>query len=126
MTVNAGVLRLGVTNALNATHALILAGGTLDAAASSNALGALTVSADSTIIPGSGALSFLDSSAQVWSGKLTVTGELGFGSEQLRFGTNRSALTLSQLERIRIKGTPAGIDANGYLYKRVGTMISIF
>jgi autotransporter-associated beta strand protein len=126
MTVNTGVLRLGVTNALNATHALNLAGGTLDAAASSNALGTLTISADSTIIPGSGALTFLDSSAQVWSGNLSVTGDLGFGSKQLRFGTNRNALTPSQLERIRIKGTPAGIDANGYLYKRVGTMIRIF
>jgi autotransporter-associated beta strand protein len=126
MTVNAGVLRLGVTNALNATHALILAGGTLDAAASSNALGILTVSSNSEIILGSGTLSFTNSSTQTWSGNLAVTGELGFGSKQLRFGTSPNALTPSQLESIRIKGTPAGIDANGYLYKRAGTMISIF
>jgi|GEM_PF-5658584 len=123
-TVNGGILRLGVTNALNATHALILAGGTLDAAASSNALGTLTVSSNSEIILGSATLSFTDSSTQTWSGNLSVTGELG--PAQLRFGTNRNALTASQLESIRIKGTPAGIDANGYLYKRAGTMISIF
>ena len=40
--------------------------------------------------------------------------------------TKKNALTASQLESIRINGAPVVIDANGFIHKRAGTLISIF
>lgn len=93
-----------------------LEGGTFAvAAATTNALPALPVTASSGIELGNGAeLAFADSSAVAWmdGAKLTVT--LGEGAK-LRFGTSASALTAGQLAQINVNDRKAVIDEEGFV-----------
>lgn len=111
-----GTVLLGANDAFNADVNLTLAGGTLDAGASTNAAGTLAVTADSTIaVSAESSLAFAGSSALVWSeGKrLTITGTAR--PKALRFGTDANGLTADQVKRIRWDGSRVAIDANGYL-----------
>ena len=113
ITVDAGTLALGATNALNTGNALVLNGGTLDMGACSNAVGTLTVTANSVIVLGAGQLAFADSRERVWSQKLSLTGTLD--AHTLRFGASADALTGEQLAAIRLNGQRVRIKADGYL-----------
>jgi len=111
--VEAGTLRLGANHTLNATNNLVLAGGALEMGGTTNQLGTLTVSAASSLVVGSGQLSFLDNSAVAWSGTLELVGELG--PQTLRFGTSASALTPEQQALIGNAGRGVHLDADGYV-----------
>ena len=127
-TVGGGTLRLGANNALPDASQVNLAGGTLDLNGATDTAGALNVSADSTLALGSGSglLNFSgDSTGLTWSGRLNLTGTLAkVGPTCLRFYPN--GLTIPQLRRIKINGSPVGLDENLYLIKRFnGTLLSI-
>lgn len=113
ITVSVGTLALGATNTLNSGNDVVLNGGTLDMGACTNALGTLTVAANSAITLGSGQLAFADSRGNVWSQKLSLTGTLD--AHTLRFGASADALTSEQLSAIRLDGQRVRIKADGYL-----------
>ena len=113
-----GTLACRADHVLSGVNPIGLKGGTLDAGTHTNAFGPLTVSSDSAIAIDDGALlTFADSAAAEWSGKLAITGpwdELEAG--HVRFGTSAGALTAAQLRRIRYNGKcRARIDENGWL-----------
>jgi autotransporter-associated beta strand protein len=126
VTLTEGTLLLATNGALNAENAITLNGGTLDAGAFSNTAGVLTLSADSEIVLGEGALAFADSSGAAWTeGRtLTLTGTLG--GQTLRFGTGSSALTGGQLAAITLNGKRVRLKPDGYLTDTpAGTLISV-
>ena len=110
-----GAVLLGTNGAFNADINLTLAGGTLDAGASTNAVGTLAVISNSTLAVSAGAeLAFADSSALDWGGhRLTVTGATA--AHTLRFGTDGNGLASEQVKQIRWDGSRVKLDANGYL-----------
>lgn len=120
-TITGGSLQIGVSNALPASTAVSLAGGSLALAGAFNQTlsTALSMSASSTLDFGSGfgasAIVFGDSSGQTWTGTLTVSNYNSAGGDTLRFGTTSSALTGSQLSSISFDGIAAQIDANGFV-----------
>lgn len=119
-TVNAGVLNLGVANAIATSANVVLAGGTLRSAFSQT-LAALNLSASSTLdLSTGGIFGFADSSALEgsWAGTLSIVGNFTDASS-VRFGTNVNGLTAAQLAQISINGSTAGIDANGYLFAAI-------
>lgn len=117
-----GTLQIGATNTLVNTTALTLNGGTLQIAggAFSQDFGTtpLSMTASSTIDFGSAlgasAIVFGDSSAQTWTGTLTIA-NYSSGSDTLRFGTDANALTSGQLAAISFGGTAAQIDSSGFV-----------
>ena len=119
-----GAVLLGTNGAFNANLNLTLAGGTLDAGTSTNAVGALSVISNSTLAVSAGAeLSFANSSALDWgSSLLTITG--ASEARTLRFGTDGNGLTRSQVRQIRWDGFHVKLDSSGYLAPHIdGTAI---
>ena len=110
-----GAVLLGTNGAFNADINLTLAGGTLDAGTSTNAVGSLSIISNSTIAVAAGAaVAFTASSTQDWGhNRLTITG--ASGSRTLRFGTDGNGLTPDQVKQIRWDGSRVKLDANGYL-----------
>ena len=127
-TISNGTVALGCANALGSGTQIILSGGALDLGAYTNSLSALSITAaGGTLALGSGAcaLSFADSRAQTWSGTLNIAGS--WGANSLRFGTNASGLTPTQLSSIRVNGQRAWVqlDAQGYLRIMTGTLLRV-
>jgi autotransporter-associated beta strand protein len=96
MTLNGGTFNTGGLSEHNLSVATVTPG-----------IGAVTLSSNSIIDLGAGAsiLAFADSSAQTWSGMLSIynwsgTAVAGKGTDQLYFGTNSTGLTLPQLSQI--------------------------
>jgi hypothetical protein len=104
-------------NRINNSSTMTLNGGTFNTAGLSEhelsgvtvtpGIGALTLSSNSTIDLGTGAsiLAFANSSAQTWSGTLSIynwsgTPVVGDGTDQLYFGTDSTGLTTQQLSQI--------------------------
>lgn len=117
--ISAGRIVLGVNNALPTTSALTLSGGTLALGGYTQTLGLLSLTANSTLDFGGvgGTLSFANSSAQTWSGTLSIT-NYTTATDSLRFGSSSSALTPTQLSLIRFAdfGNAIGqIDASGFV-----------
>ncbi len=115
-TVSAGTLALGASNVLPAT-AISLDAATLQAANFTDTVGTLDLTGSAIINFGSGAaLSFADSNAIDWTGgTLTLTGAFVSGSS-LRFGSNASALTPTQLAKISRSGVFSfALNPSGYL-----------
>jgi fibronectin-binding autotransporter adhesin len=113
-TVAQGRLLLAVNNAIAASSPVALSGGTL-ASGFNQTLGALNVSAVSILDLGTGGtFSFADSSAQSWTGALSIVGTFTDGAS-VRFGTTDAGLTSGQLSQITINGFAASINASGYL-----------
>jgi autotransporter-associated beta strand protein len=114
----AGTLALGLSNALPTTSALTLSGGTLALNGFSQSLGLLSVTSSSFVSFGSGAtLTFANSSAQAWTGTLTIS-NYNTATNSLRFGSTSSDLTGLQLTSIRFAdyGNVFGqIDAAGFI-----------
>ncbi|MFZ4680979.1 MAG: beta strand repeat-containing protein [Terrimicrobiaceae bacterium] len=116
VTVDSGAtLRLGASNQISNTSALTLSGGTFAAQSFSDTLGTLTLSGNSFISLSGGTLAFADSSAATWGAfTLDITGFASASS--LRFGTNSSGLSASQLLKFTASGfNTFGLDSNGYL-----------
>ena len=113
--VEAGTIRLGCDNALSKGNAFTLSGGAIDGSDFSNTLGTLAVTADSTLKIGAGSLTFADSKAMSWDGKLSVTG----AATRLETGHIRfldAGLTEAQLKPMRYNGRQRiAMDADGWL-----------
>jgi autotransporter-associated beta strand protein len=105
------------TDRINDSSAMTLNGGTFDTAGLSEhglagstvtpGMGAVTLSGNSIIDLGGGAsvIAFADSSAQTWTGTLSIynwsgTAGTGNGTDQLYFGTDATGLTATQLGQI--------------------------
>jgi autotransporter-associated beta strand protein len=134
-TVSAGTLRVGASNVLPNASAITIAAATLDVGAGfADTTGTLDVSAAATINLGdsSSKLAFADSKAVNWTGgALIITGSFipGNGVDpgvdtnpgSLRFGTDNTGLTASQLSAISAAGwSNFGLDAFGYLTATAG------
>jgi len=119
-TILDGTLVLGVDNALSDSTELVMDGGTLDAGTATDTIGSLNLKSDSTLILGSAALTFGDSTALTWSGTLTLSGTLGPTS--LRFVPNISA---EQRAHISYNGNPVSITEDGYIIPLSGTVILV-
>ncbi|MDQ8208668.1 autotransporter-associated beta strand repeat-containing protein [Coraliomargarita sp. SDUM461003] len=117
-TVTEGSLALGASERLNDASRLILDGGTFATGGFSETMGTVVLSESSIIDLGAGDsdLSFLDSSAEVWTDSIVLS-ILNFdeGVDSVRFGTDASGLTSTQLSQITLNGGAAFIDASGYL-----------
>lgn len=125
LTVEAGTLALAAAVTAPALT-LTLDGGTLAVAdTAETAIGTLTLASSSALNlgDGSGALAFADSRALTWNGTLTLDGTLG--AQSVRFGNSRDALTRSQLDRIQQGNKRFALNADGYLYPIMGTLIKI-
>jgi fibronectin-binding autotransporter adhesin len=91
-----------------------LNGGTLGFGATTNTVGTLVVSSNSTIALGSGSVRFANSSAETWTGNLTLTNTLG--ATTLRFGTNQTGLASAQVAKINWNGKAVKLDDAGYVF----------
>lgn len=114
--VEAGTLRLGCDNALSKGNAFTLSGGVIDGSDFTNTLGTLAVTANSTLKIGTGTLTFADSKAMAWDGKLSITGAVArLETGHVRF--LRAGLTEAQLKLMRYNGRHrVAMDADGWLY----------
>lgn len=123
--VEAGTLRLGASGVMHGEMDLLLAGGDFAVSpGTENTLGALKVTAGATVkIEPGAALAFADSSAEEWDlsgGRINIVKDK---TSTVRFGESSSALTATQLRAIRVNGHLCGIDENGYLDERSGTVM---
>ena len=141
LTIEGGVVKLGVPNAIPASCSLVLANNDTSrpdfswdwqytpavfaTAGLNQNLGPLKLAGtDGSVLRmidlggGGGVLSFADSSAEDWGWfTLTVTNYVP-GRRGLRFGTNASGVTAAQLSQITFAGflnLPTVIDAQGYV-----------
>ncbi len=117
-TISEGVLAIDASERLNDVSNLVLDGGTLATNGFAETMGTLLLSNDSFIDLGSGDsdLVFLDSSALSWtlSAVLTIS-NFDEGLDSIRFGTDGSGLSGSQLSQIVLNGGAASLDGSGYL-----------
>ena len=136
--IQGGTLALGSSGAAqssSATAGFKLAGGNLAVSAGvacTTGVGPLTVAAAGTLKVASGAsIAFADSSAAEWTlptgAHLIIDADLDKSSTAVRFGTDASGLSRTQLSRIRtVDGVRVAIDASGYLHENyIGFRIEI-
>ena len=117
-TLDAGTLTLGAAGVLPDASEVSIGNATLVAGSFSETAGRLVVNGTAAIQLATGSvLAFADSSAVNWSGgAVELSGNFVSGSS-LRFGTNGSGLTPSQLELVSVNGEAAhlALDGAGYL-----------
>jgi autotransporter-associated beta strand protein len=125
--INQGTLITAKANALGAGNALVLGGGTLkNGTGLSQSLGALSLTANSTIDMGSGTttISFADSSMMSWGANSLDILDWTSG-DHLTFGSSGSALTAGQLAEINFGDLPgdpgAQIDGLGNVTPIIAT-----
>ena len=124
--VNGGTLALGASNVISSTSDIIIGNATLNASTFTDNLGTLDITSTAKLNLGAGAaLAFANSSAIDWTGgTLNLTGTFASGAS-LRFGTNSSGLTPTQLALISASGfTSFALNASGYLTASVATTFS--
>jgi fibronectin-binding autotransporter adhesin len=117
---NSGTLRLGASNLISDNSRIIFGGGRIDLNGFNERMGALSLSADSSIAftSGSSAVRFANSSAQTWNSGSILTvhnwngNQTGGGSDQLIF-MGASGLTSGQVSQIKFFN-PAGLGAGVY------------
>ena len=117
VTVSGGTLELGAADRINNAATLTLSGGTFNASTFTDSLGALTLSGNSFISLGSGAaIAFANSSASTWGASFTLDLTGFVSGSSLRFGTDASGLTGTQLAQFTATGFSSfGLDSSGYL-----------
>jgi autotransporter-associated beta strand protein len=116
-TLGNGTLTLGAAGVLPDASEVSVGNATLVTGSFSETAGRLVITGAAAINFGSGAaLSFANSTAVDWSGgTLQLTGDFVSGSS-LRFGSNDSGLTPSQLGLVSAEGFSGfGLNASGYL-----------
>jgi MYXO-CTERM domain-containing protein len=123
-TITAGTLQLGAANGIATSSSVIMAGGTFNPGAFSQAMANTTLglTSSSTIdfgLAGADTLSFKKSSALVWSGVLDLINWVP-GQSSLQIGTDATGLTTAQLDDIEINGDAttlgtAEITAGGFI-----------
>ena len=137
-TIKGGTLRLAAPQVLPNTSTLVLAGGdnrpndyytstppTFDTGGYNQTLGPLRLTGPNSTLPhtidfghGASALAFANSNTQDWGGILLYLANFKPGVDSLRFGTNNSGLSASQLALLRFTSSlevPGRIDANGFV-----------
>jgi fibronectin-binding autotransporter adhesin len=118
IAVNGARVELGASNSLSDFAPLSLTSATLATAGFSDSVGQLTL-ATATLDLGTGAsvLQFSSSSAQTWTGILSITNwsgsPTGGGTDQVYFGSFSSGLTPAQVAEVRFVD-PAGFDPGTY------------
>ena len=121
--VNEGTLALGASDVLPTTQ-VILNGGTLVTGGNSNTLGSLSLTADSTIdLGGAGGLTFANSSG-TWTGTtLTVWNWVSSG---LKFGTDNTGLTATQIGKINVfEGGSGSTQFSSVSLSGNGTLVAV-
>jgi len=114
-----GTLLNSASNQIKDTTTMTLGGGTWNTGGYSETLGALTLSANSTLNLGSGTsvIQYAKSSGNTWSGTLQIlnwTGNAtGGGTDQVFFGNATGGLSSSQLNEI-VFVNPAGFLTGNY------------
>jgi autotransporter-associated beta strand protein len=114
--IQAGTLLMGGNNLIADSTAIKLSGGTLGINGKSDAVGTLTLAANSTVDFGGGSsvINFANSSASTWTGGTTLTianwdgNWSGGGADQLVFGSALSALGAGQVSQIKFLN-PGGV-----------------
>lgn len=129
-TISAGILALGVANAIKSSSRVIMNGGTLASKNFSQTLGTLNLTGNSSIDLGSantGAkIAFAASNAIAWTPSDTLSilnwnGSIsGGGLDQLLVGTSGSGLTAAQLAEIQFVD-PFGLAAGDYSATQLST-----
>jgi len=117
ITIDDGTFVFDCHDALLRTNDVVLAGGALDEGSFTNRLGTLSVTTNSMLVAGSGALTFSDSSSVAWTAgaRLSITG----ATDSLKTGHIRflgSGLTADQLSAMRYNGKlRLAMDEGGWL-----------
>ncbi len=125
-TLTAGTLTLGANNVLPDTTDLIIGNAILNAGTFTDTLATLDITDTATLNFGTnGALAFANSSAIDWTGgTLNLTGTFISGAS-LRFGTNNTSLTTTQLASITAPGfTDFTLNPSGFLIATIVTSYS--
>jgi autotransporter-associated beta strand protein len=118
--INVGTILAAKADALGSGNALILTGGTFNSGGLNQNAGTLDLRASATLDLGTGAsaVAFANSAAFSWVGNLNVL-NWTLGVDSLRFGTDATGLTTTQLGEVvffDLPGSPtAQIDANGFV-----------
>jgi autotransporter-associated beta strand protein len=117
-TINAGLVLAAKVDALGSGNALIMSGGKLDTGGLNQTVGILDLDGNATLDFGSGssAVAFNNSSTLDWGSFSLSIANWTSGSDSLRFGTDATGLTPTQLSQIVFtdQGNVTGqIDANG-------------
>jgi autotransporter-associated beta strand protein len=116
-TIAAGTLALGIADRLPDATTIILSGGTFSTGGFNETVGALNMTASSTINLGTAAsiLHFANSSAQSWTPGTTLTISnwsgttgVGGGTDQVFAGSDATGLTAQQLSQITFTGFTPG------------------
>jgi hypothetical protein len=121
---------VNVSSATSNATALVLAGGNLtmnSGTAVTDALGTLTLTANSTIDFGSGnsTLNFADSHSIGWTGTLSIWNWTS-GSDYLIFGIDNSALTSGQLNQISFySGSGGGTFLGTAAFGNLGELVAV-
>lgn len=144
-TIEGGVLRLGTPQALPVASPLVLANGgiagysdtaaTFDTAGLSQNLGPLLLTGGNTNVlrtidfgNGASALAFADSHTQDWNSIPLRIVNYTPGVDSLRFGTNGSGLSNTQLDLIQfseLSSVPGKIDSKGFVTPNLPTIQSV-
>lgn len=122
--VEAGVLALGANDVLANTSNIALAGGKLDAGSFTDTVGTLSLESTSVLqFATGGALSFANSASSTWATGATLQLSGAWNPyTSVRFGTDSTGLTTSQLLQISAPGTTYSdfrLDTGGYLYAAI-------
>lgn len=118
--INAGTLFAAKVDALGSGNSLVMSGGTFATGGLNQNLGTLDLDGSATLDLGAGnsAASFGNSSALDWGAFNLNISNWTAGNDTLRFGTDSTGLTSSQLALIRFTdfGNASGqIDASGFI-----------
>ena len=119
VSVSGGALEITAANRINDAATVTMSAGTFKTDGFSETVGAFTLSGTATIDLGAGAsiLQLANSSANTWSGGLSITNwsglEAGGGTDQIFFGTDATGLTSGQIALVSFLN-PAGFAAGTY------------
>lgn len=136
VTVNGGTLLLSgaAGNRINNAASMTLAGGTFNTGGLSETLGALTLSGNSIIdfAGGDSILNFANSSGASWDSTKTLSiwnwggSTAGGGNDQLKFGSDSTALTSGQLAQISFfSGAGSGFLGTGQFVGSLGEVVPV-
>ena len=140
VSVNSGTLLLGGSNKIADTAALQLGGGTFNTAGFSETVGALTLTATSTIdlanLNTNNALRFAASNGNTWTGTLNIWnwsgtalaaggGNAGSELDQIFFGSSNTALTSEQLSQISFFSDAGATNLGSAVFGASGQIVPV-
>lgn len=140
VNINAGTLLLGTSNVINDAATVTLAGGTFNTAGFSETVGALTLTATSTIDLASpntnSALHFAASNGNAWTGTLSIWnwsgttlsaggGNAGSEFDQVFFGSGNTALTAGQLGQISFFSDAGATNLGSAVFGANGQIVPV-